>query len=105
MKPHKADLGSSVISAEIRAEAAKCTVHEGCVVTPCAALDIASEVGNPPKGKSRGIWEWRYHNTKTNKLSRAFFGIKSTNHPNGMAFNFCPWCGERIDGPFNKATT
>jgi hypothetical protein len=82
--------------------AEKCIVIEGRIVQPCEDLDKAAEVGNPPPGKSRGIYEWRLHNTETHKVSRVFFGTKTTNHPKGMAFNFCPWCGERIDAPFVK---
>lgn len=79
--------------------AKKCTVRDGRFVEPCEGLDKETEFGNPPRGKRRGIWEWSWTNTTTGKPSRAFFGIKSTNSPNGMAFNFCPWCGERIDAP------
>lgn len=79
--------------------AEKCTIRDGRFVEPCETLNEMTEYGNPPKGKQRGLYSWRYTNTETGKPSRYFFGIKSTSRPNGMAFNFCPWCGERIDAP------
>jgi hypothetical protein len=82
----------------------KCTIRDGRFVEPCDMLDKMSEFGNPPKGKSRGIYAWAYTNTRTHQPSRTFFGAKSTTQPNGMAFNFCPWCGERIDAPLLMAT-
>jgi hypothetical protein len=81
----------------------KCIVREGRIIEPCADLDRQCEVGNPPPGKSRGIYEWRYHNTETHKVSRAFFGVKTTETPKGFLFNFCPFCGERICAPFKEA--
>lgn len=77
----------------------KCTVRDGKFVEPCEDLDKMAEVGNPPRGKSRGIWAWMYFNDQ-HKPSRTFFGAKSTARPKGLLFNFCPWCGERIDAPF-----
>lgn len=78
----------------------KCTVRDGRFVEPCVDLDQNCEIGTPPRGKQRGIWEWLYSNTETHEPSRSFFGAKTTHRPKGMLFNFCPWCGERIDAPF-----
>lgn len=83
----------------------KCTVRDGKFIEPCETLAKACETGNPPAGKQRGIYEWRYTNLKTNKPSRTFFGVKATQYPKGMAFNVCPWCGERIDAPFAELST
>lgn len=82
----------------------KCIVREGRFVEPCGPLEKATEYGNPPTGKQRGIYAWAYKNTETHAPSRTFFGAKSTSHPTGMAFNFCPWCGERIDAPLLDGT-
>jgi hypothetical protein len=80
----------------------KCIVRDGLFVEPCVDLDQNSEIGNPPPGKQRGIYEWRLFNTETHKPTRRFFGVKTSHRPKGMLFNFCPWCGERIDAPFVK---
>lgn len=78
----------------------KCTIKDGRFVVPCDTLKGMTEYGHPPKGKARGIYAWAYTNLETHKPSRTFFGAKSTSHPRGLAFNFCPWCGEKIDAPF-----
>jgi hypothetical protein len=80
--------------------ATKCTVRDGLFVQPCKSLEEMTEIGNPPSGKSRGIYWWQLSNLKTHKPSRSFFGAKSTGMPKGMAFNFCPWCGTNISAPF-----
>jgi hypothetical protein len=78
----------------------KCTVKDGKFIEPCDTLSKACELGNPPPGTQRGIYLWQLTNTETHKPSRSFFGVKTTEHPKGLAFNVCPWCGERIDAPF-----
>lgn len=82
----------------------KCTVKDGKFVEPCDSLKDMAEHGHPPKGKSRGIFAWVYTNLKTHTPSRTFFGAKSTSQPNGLAFNFCPWCGEQIHAPLYANT-
>lgn len=79
----------------------ECKVKDGRFVEPCSALAEMTEYGLPPKGKSRGIFSWAYTNLKTHEPSRTFFGAKSTSHPKGLAFNFCPWCGKQIDAPLH----
>jgi hypothetical protein len=82
----------------------KCTVRENRIVEPCAGLSDASEAGNP-SGIKRGIFAWVYFNTQSEESgpSRIFFGAKSGNATkNGVAFNYCPFCGEQIDAPFTK---
>ena len=76
----------------------KCTVRDGRFVEPCDSLAGATDVGGLSKAK--GIGEWSYY--VAGKPSRTFFGVRSKDHPNGLLFNFCPWCGERIDAPFNQ---
>lgn len=69
-------------------------------VTPCKSLLEATEYGNP-RGKQKGIYEWRLVEMGTGDLSRAFYGVKSGSLvEKGVAFNFCPFCGEAIDKPF-----
>lgn len=72
----------------------KCRV-EGSQVTPCAGLDSATELGSPPPKttKRTGIFVWALTNLKTSKPSRTMYGAKTTAHPNGLIFNYCPWCG------------
>ena len=81
----------------------KCTVTDGRLVEPCEMLDKMAEAGNPPPGKQRGLYEWRLFDTNTHQRTRSFFGVKTTSAPKGMAFNFCPWCGERIDAPLTQS--
>ena len=81
----------------------KCTVRDGLFVEPCKSLDEMTEFGNPPPGKQRGIYSWRFTNLNTHKPTRHFFGAKSTAQPKGLAFNFCPWCGTDISAPFLPA--
>lgn len=78
----------------------KCTVREGRFVDPCDTLE--SQTDNIAAGFSRakGTARWHYTNINNRQPSRTFFGVKTRESPNGMLFNFCPWCGERIDAPF-----
>lgn len=80
-------------------EKMKCSISDdGRHVQPCSGLERECEFGNP-RPKKRGIFCWAYHNMETGKPSRTFFGVVSTASPNGMIFNCCPFCGERIDAP------
>ena len=76
---------------------ATCVV-EGAHVTPCDGLDGVTEHALTSKGK--GIHCWAFTNLATGKPSRTFYGVRSGDHVKpGIAFNFCPFCGTRIDGP------
>ncbi len=76
----------------------KCTVEEGKFVRPCPSLASAAEVGHP-RGKQKGIYAWVLSTPEG--PTRTFFGVKSGDHKDrGLALNFCPFCGERIDAPF-----
>ena len=68
----------------------KCTV-EGKHVIPCKALTSASE--GRSTGKARGVYVWPITNTATGEPSRTMFGAVTSEHPKGLIFNFCPWCG------------
>lgn len=72
----------------------KCTV-DGLHVKPCATLAKATEYGNPPPPKTKriGIFAWAFINRETRKPSRTLYGAKTSEHPTGLIFNFCPWCG------------
>lgn len=72
----------------------KCTVEDKHV-RPCAALASATEFGNPPPKttKRTGIFAWAFTNLQTRKPSRTLYGAKTTEHPKGLIFNYCPWCG------------
>lgn len=71
----------------------KCKVSKQ-IVAACNSLIEVSEAVTQKKHK--GIFEWRYANLKTGKISRSFFGAKNEMHRNGLVFNFCPYCGVNI---------
>lgn len=77
-----------------------CVVREGMFVEPCAMLAEMTDTPNAGFSKAKGIARWHYTDMATRQPSRTFFGAKSKEHPNGMLFNFCPWCGTKIDAPF-----
>jgi hypothetical protein len=67
-------------------------------IEPCDTLRDSVEYGIA-KGKKRGIFCWEYFSDR--KATRKFFGVKSGElTEKGIAFNFCPFCGEQIDAPF-----
>lgn len=84
------------------AERVKCAVRDGLFVEPCDSLQSATDNNIPGFSKTKGIASWHLTNINTGKPSRSYWGVKSKNHQNGFLFNFCPFCGERIDAPFNE---
>jgi len=78
----------------------KCHVKDGLFVEPCDALNRAADINTPSFTKAKGIAVWNMTNMNTGKPSRTYYGVKTKKHPNGLLFNCCPWCGERIDAPF-----
>lgn len=80
--------------------AADCIVRDGMFVEPCPMLAEMTDTPNAGFSKAKGIARWHYTNMTTRTPSRTFFGAKSKAHPDGMLFNFCPWCGAKIDAPF-----
>ncbi len=80
-------------------EMAKCTVRDGLFVDACDGLQGATDI--PGFSKAKGIFRQELTNIETRKSSRTYYGIKTKKHPNGLLFNFCPWCGAQIDEPFN----
>ena len=79
---------------------AECSVRDEKHVHPCSALSESSEYGNP-RGKAKGIFSWQLISMTTGERSRTFFGVKSGHHvAKGIVFNFCPFCGTKIDAPF-----
>lgn len=78
----------------------KCSVSEdGKHIKPCRLLTAAFEFNSPPNKK--GIIQYQLHNHQTGKPSRTYFIAKSGDYKkNGLALNFCPFCGEEIDSPF-----
>ncbi len=78
----------------------KCTVRDGKFVQACDGLTSITQDGNPT-GIQRGIFAWEYTNRDSGLPSKLFFGTKSGKHvKSGIAFNYCPMCGEKIDEPF-----
>lgn len=79
-------------------EVIKCSVRAGKFVEPCGLLREAAEK-NTPSGKRKGVFAWEM-STREEGPTRTFYGAKSGDHTeNGIVFSFCPFCGERIDGP------
>lgn len=76
----------------------KCHVDKENFVVMCEMMQRLCEDSTAKKGIS-------YHtmmNFETGKLTRGFPVLKSGEHAkNGVALNFCPMCGEKIDGAFN----
>lgn len=69
----------------------KCEVKDRHV-TPCTTLNDSSE-GVKSGGRARGIYVWPLVNLDTHKPTRTMFGAVTSEHPKGLIFNFCPWCG------------
>jgi len=77
----------------------KCAV-DGMVVVPCKALED-SAMGTNPEDGMEGIWRWERASITTPDLLMALYGAQSGMFiEHGIMFNFCPFCGERIDAPF-----
>lgn len=72
----------------------KCVVVNN-IVTPCDRLADIIE-GSGVETSKKGVCMWVYTNSYTGETSRQFIGAKSKVWPNGLVFNFCPYCGERI---------
>lgn len=81
-------------------EFTKCTVRDGRFVDACSTLLECADNIIPGFSKAKGIARWSYTNLTTLQPSRTFYGVKTKENPNGMLFNFCPFCGEPIDAPF-----
>lgn len=82
--------------------ARNCTVRDGSFVVPCAALQTVTDNIAPGFSKKKGIARWSLVNMGTHEPSRSYFGVKCAEYPNGFLFNFCPFCGVKIDAPFNS---
>jgi hypothetical protein len=81
----------------------KCIVTDGKFVKPCNTLNATTEFGNP-QGSHKGIYAWEMHHPEEGP-TRTMFGVKSGEYATiGMLFNFCPFCGEKIDAPFSPST-
>lgn len=81
----------------------KCSILDEKFVRPCTSLSSVMMPGHP-RGKQRGIFSWVLTNLQTHERSRTFFGVKSGAYTEkGLAFNFCPFCGESIDAPFKES--
>ena len=83
-------------------EKCDCNVRDGRFVEPCDALAGVIDNNIPGFSKAKGIFIQHLTNMKTLKPSRSYVGIKSKNHPNGLLFNVCPFCGVDISSPFMK---
>lgn len=78
----------------------KCSVSKGRFVVPCRGLREATEL-RQPSGKKKGIFAWSYSNQ--DGPTRKFYGAKSGAYEtSGTLFNFCPFCGEKINEPFSE---
>lgn len=76
-----------------------CEIKEGRFVEPCTTL--AECVSGSAFDRQKGVIEWNYIDISKHKLSRRFYGLRCGAHAaKGIAFNWCPFCGTRIDAPF-----
>lgn len=81
-----------------------CEVRDDNFVVPCTALE--ESIGGFGTDKRKGIVAWHLIHMPTGKPSRSFIGVRSGDHAvKGVAFNFCPFCGTKIDAPFNRDAT
>lgn len=80
----------------------KCTVRGGNFVIPCGTLDECVNNNTPAFSTRKGVAVWNRFRREGVSLvpSRTFFGLICSAHPNGIAFNYCPFCGEDISAPF-----
>ena len=78
----------------------ECHVRDGRFVDPCETLEKAIDNIAPSFSAVKGVAQWHMTNIKERKPSRSFIGVKSKQYPKGMLFNFCPFCGTKIDAPF-----
>lgn len=78
---------------------AKCSIEDGIRVVPCWALDEVT-ADNNPLGNRKGVMSWTLlkMNQSPPKVSLHIYGVKSGKHDkNGVCFNYCPFCGEKIN--------
>lgn len=81
-------------------ERTTCTVRDGRFVEPCVTLEQATDNNMGSFSKMKGIFCTTYTNMKTRKPARTFYGVKTKQFANGIAFNNCPFCGSDISAPF-----
>lgn len=84
----------------MREPVTSCSVRDGRFVEPCDTLRELIDAESPGFSRKRGLFQTTYTNMKTHEPSRSFVGVKCDAYKNGMLFNFCPICGEKIDAPF-----
>jgi hypothetical protein len=77
-----------------------CHVEDGLFVRPCLVLQSVIDNNIPGFSKGKGVFIQNLTNTKTMKPARTYVGVKSKKRPNGILFNFCPFCGGAIHAPF-----
>jgi hypothetical protein len=77
-----------------------CTVRDGLFVEPCETLAKAIDNNSPAFSRIKGIMKWNMFSRKDHKPSRSYVGLRSKNYPDGILFNWGPFCGVRIDAPF-----
>ncbi len=71
----------------------KC-VMVGQMLTPCDALNKI--IDHNPIGKAKGLVFWEFTSTKTGKKTKSYAGARTKQFPDGIVFNHCPMCGEKI---------
>ena len=80
----------------------KCEVREGRFIDGCDTLEEMVANYAPGFSATKGIARWNLTNMATHQPSRSYYGMKTKEHPKGFLFNFRPFCGTKIDAPFNS---
>ena len=76
-----------------------CSADSHSVQQTCWMLGSMVE----PDTSRKGVVCWNFINIKTRKFERVLYGVKSKAYPNGIIFNYCPFCGEKHPGGFKDA--
>lgn len=72
----------------------KCEIVERDI-NACQALERS--VDHYGFSKAKGLYRSNLVNMDTMEFSRSEIGVRSKSIPNGIMFNFCPFCGEKIN--------
>ncbi len=75
---------------------ALCKIIDNRYVSPCKPLKKATEEGHP-LGQRKGVFAFRM--MRKGEPTNTYYGAKSGQYKQGVAFNYCPFCGTSIVEP------